>query len=526
MYPARAVPVLRLRITRYVVYWLATFVVAFLFSESAAHAQASYRLAPVGGRTTLVGGTGVVFGRDTGGTFLNPATAVRIDKNRLSFSVDFYNLSLLHSGGWYQPGSIDKQRFGDVGVQGNTAVSSFDFDSLPGSICLFFGVGDLPFFKGNASKELRERQARLGICLASTVYNSFSFNAEDYSQNTPTGVSRQAQNFRQTFRKISVGPTYSMYVDNHLTIGASVHFSRSSHRSIIGGTATTYGGDSGPINSMLYRMSRGDSHELTATAGATYRISKRQSVGLVIESPSVHLFGSGGMNQQTDYRGDVVGSNTSSFAAAGAFVTRSPARVAIGTGIEGKWGNAEFDVAYHAPTSAAYSADFQGRSFTVGQDNVSIDQVQKVHLSAPALGVVNFGLGGEVFTSDRISLLGGVSTDTSIVPKGVLEKDTFNFYPARMHRLATSFGVGSHGEGGDLLIGAELSYAWGERLTPNVYQLPPQLDRADQQMYSLLFVLAGSTSFRTFRRAVDDVKKALDPTTDKNKPAPTAPPKT
>ncbi|HVH41179.1 MAG TPA: hypothetical protein VM925_02515 [Labilithrix sp.] len=476
-----------------------------------AHAQASYRLAPVGGRTTLLGGTGVVFGRDTGGTFLNPATAVRIDKNRLSFSVDFYYLSLVNSGSWYQPGTIDKPRFGDVAVDGNTAVSAFDFDSLPGSLCLFFGVGDLPFLARKASAELRARQARLGICLASTIYNAFTFNAEDYEQRTPTGVSRQAHNLRQTFRRISVGPTYSMYVDNQLTIGASLHASRSSHRSIIGATATTYGGDAGPISTMVYRVSRGDSHELTATIGATYRISKRQTIGISIASPSFHLFGSGGVNHQTDYRGAGVGADTSSFAADGAFVTRTPPRVAIGTGVEGSWGSAELNVAFHAPLGAAYSADLEGRSLRIAPDDSVSDREEKVHLSTRALGAVNFGVGGEVFTSPRISLLGGFNTDTSIVPRGALEQDPFNYYPSRMHRIATSFGVGSHGAGGDLLIGTELSYGWGERLTPNSYQLPPRLDRADQELFGFLFVLAGSTSFRTFQRAVEDVKKALDP---------------
>lgn len=488
---------------------------AFVGAPKSASAQASYRPAPIGGRTTLVGGTGLVFGRDSGSSFLNPATGVRIDKNRLAFSVDFYYLSLVNSGSWYQPGTVDTARFGDVKKEGNTAVSAFDFDSLPGSLCLFFGVADLPFLAREASKELRERRARLGICLASTTYNAFTFNAEDYQQRTPSGVSRQAQNLRQTFRRISVGPTYSMYVDNQLAIGASIQASRSSHRSIIGGTATTYGGSGGPINSLLYRVSRGDSHELTATIGATYRISKRQTVALSIDSPSIHLFGSGGINQQTDYRGATVGADNSTYAASGPFVTRTPPRVAIGTGVEAPWGSVEFNASFHAPVGESYSAELEGRSFRMGADGSVVDQQTKTRMSTRALGAVNFGLGGEIFTSQRISLLGGISTDTSIVPKGALQKDPFNYYPARMHRVAASFGVGSHGQGGDLLLGAELSYGWGERMTPNAYQLPPRLDVADQSMLGLLFVLAGSTSFKTFQRAVEDVKKAIVPTDPK-----------
>lgn len=489
-----------------------------------ANAQSSYRLAPVGGRTTLVGGTGVVFGSDSASAFLNPATAQRVDKNRLSFSVDFYSLSLFQSGRWYQPGAIDRERFGDVGVEGNTAVRSFDFDSLPGSLCLFFGISDLPFLAREAKIELRERRARLGICLASIQYNAFTFNAEDYEQQTPSGVSRQSHNFRQTFRRLSFGPTYSMYVDNHLTIGASVHASRSSHRSIIGATATTYG-PGGAINSSFYNVARGDSHELTATLGATYRISKRQTVGIALQSPSLHVFGSGGINYRTSFDTPTAAASQT-FTADGSFATSTPPRVAIGTGVESEWGSAELDVAFHPPISSAYNAEFDGRQFERVSGGPSIDRTRSVNLKTPALGAVNVGVGGEIFTSPRLSLLGGLGTDISIVPKGSLPSDPLHYYPARMHRLTASFGVGSHGSGGDLLIGIEGSYGWGERLTPNVYQLPPRLDTADQTQFGLLFVLAGSTSFQTFKRTVEAVKKELDPKEDKSKvtPKPSEPP--
>lgn len=481
-----------------------------------ARAQATQRLAPVGGRTTLVGGTGLVFGHDSASAFLNPATVVRIDKNRLSFSVDFYYLSLTESDAWYQPGTIDRARFGDVRREGNTAVSAFDFDSLPGSLCLFFGAGDLPFVSSDSKTELRARQARLGFCLASIQYNAFTFNDESYAQTTPTGVSRQAQNLRQTFRRLAFGPTYAMWLDNRLVVGASVHASRSSHRSIIGATSATYAGGPDAISSSFYNVSRGDSHELTATLGLTYRISRRQSVAIALQSPSLHVFGGGGINHHTQYRG--AGSGESTFSADGSFVTRTPPRVAIGTGVEASWGSAEVNVAFHAPIGEVFSADLEGRALEVINDGRPVDQSRRAHFATPALGSVNFGVGGEAYTSERISLLGGLSADATIVPKGQLRADPFNFYPSRMHRVAASFGVASHGTGGDLLIGLEGSYGWGERLTPNMYQVPAMLDIADQRQIGLLFVLAGSTSFRSFKTAVENVKKVIDPAeNDKDK---------
>lgn len=475
-----------------------------------AEAQSSNRLAPVGGRTALVGGTGLVFGADSASTFLNPASAVRIDKNRLSFSVDFYYLSLITAPRWYQPGPIDTGRFGDVSRDSNTAVSAFDFDSLPGSICLVFGLGDWKALQKDDRKELQERRARLGFCLASIVYNAFTFNAEDYEQQRPGGVSRQAHNIRQTFRRLAFGPTYSMWIDRRLAVGASLLASRSSHRSLFGATATTYGGPIGAVNSNFYDFARGDSHELTAIVGATYRISKRQSVALSFQAPSLHVFGSGGVNHHTEVR-DGTGATMRTASAFGSFSTSTPARIALGTGIESTWGSVEINAAFSAPLGEAYSADFDGRIFDQGADNVTSDRAQNIKVSTRARGTVNFGVGGEYFTSPTFSLLGGLSTDASLVPHGSLSRDPLRFYPQDLNRVSASFGVGSHGEGGDLLIGAELSHGWGRRLTPNVYQAPPELDESPQKLYGFLLVLAGSTNLRSFRRVVEDVQKVIVP---------------
>jgi len=124
---------------------------------------------------------------------------------------------------------------------------------------------------------------------------------------------------------------------------------------------------------------------------------------------------------------------------------------------------------------------------------------------------MNIGVGGELFLSPKISLLGGLSTDFSAVPKGSLKTDPFHYYPAITNRVAASFGYGSHGDGGDLLLGGEFSYGWGERLAVNPYQLPPRLETADERQYVFLLVLAGSTSYKAIKRAVEDVTKALDP---------------
>lgn len=486
-----------------------------LLAPRTALAQSSYRLAPVGGRTTLVGGTGLAYGHDSAAAFLNPATVVRVDSLRLAFSVNFYQLSLVSAPNWYQPGAIDRSRFGDVKSDG-AAINNFDFDSLPGSLCLYFKVADIKLFSGEASKDLRERQARLGMCLASVQNGIYSYNDEGYSQSGPFGVSRQAGSIRQSFRRFAIGPTYSMYVSNALAVGASIHFSRSSLRSTIGNTATLYGAST-PFTSALYQASRGDSHGLTMTLGATYRIGSRQTVALALETPSLHLFGSGGVNNYTSFDGPGE-RGTSGVAASGEFETQTPLRVSLGTGIEGSWGSAEINVAFHTAVGSAYSAKLDGRSIN-SDGTTTTDRAVSLDLSTRARGAVNFGVGGEYFFTPGLSLLGGLSTDISAVPGGALGKDPLNFYPDNVSRVAGSLGIGSHGDGGDLLLGGEFSYGWGQRLAPNAYQAPSRIETTDVTAYAVLLVLAGSTSLKNIKRAVEDVRDAFDPSAPPKTPA-------
>ena len=484
-------------------------VVGFLACSAArtAAAQGNYRLAPVGGRTTLVGGTGLAFGRDSASAFLNPATVVRVDPGRLAFSVNFYELSLFRSASWYAPGPVDRAHFGEVAAAKANG-TSFGFDTLPSSLCVFLRVGDIPALAGEASKELRTKQARLGICLATVQFSDFSFGSEDFSASTATGGTRQAQTIRQSFRRIAVGPTYAMYINNALAVGASVHVSRAAFRSLLQNSATTYGG-SAPVTSEFFSSSRGDSYDLSATLGATYRIGRIQTVAATIESPSIHAFGHGGLTSYTHYDGSSEG--TTSVTAEGDFASYRPLRLALGTGIERPWGSAEVNVSYHLPTRSAYAARLEGHRVDVSTSQRT-DVPLSLDLSTRERGAVNVGVGAEVVVARALTVLGGVSTDLTTVQKGALLSDPLSYFPSRTNKVAASVGLGSHGEGGDLYLGGELGYAWGERLAVNAYQLPSRLETTAYESYTLVIVIAGTTSFRAIKRAVNDLTDAVDPT--------------
>ena len=136
---------------------------------------------------------------------------------------------------------------------------------------------------------------------------------------------------------------------------------------------------------------------------------------------------------------------------------------------------------------------------------------------------MNFGVGGELTIAPYLSLLGGFGTDLSIAKSDALAQDPMAYFPSRTNRLTTSLGLGSHGQGGDLLIGGELAYGWGDRLVVNSYRLPTRFETVGHETLSLLIVIAGSTSFKAIKRAVNDVTNAVPITAPKLEPGRAAP---
>lgn len=456
-----------------------------------------------------MGGAGLAYGLDGAAPFLNPATVVRIDEGRLTFSVNFYSLTVTTAPRWYQPGAVDRAAFGDPPA-GDTSLADASFDALPSSLCLFFRAGEVAALARAAAPALRARAARLGLCFATVQSHEFNFTAQSLTRRGPTAVSWQGQTVSQSFTRFAAGPTYAMNVDDSLALGASLHASLASYRSVFAASATSVGG-AAPVSSVFYAAERGTSAQVDATVGATYRVG-RQTLALAFTSPSLHLRGTGGANEHVHFEG--AGSAAVMRTAKGSFVSRTPARVGVATGIEASWGAAELDASFHAPTTA-YEADFDADTVTLGGGQVS-ERREQARASSRARGVVNLAAGAEIFVLPSLSVLAGVGTDLG----AARPSDPHAFFPTRGQRVLGSFGIGSHGAGGDLLVGGEVSYAWGDMLAVNSYQLPPAIVTTPQETVRVVLVVAGSTSLRAIRRAVEDVTRVLEPKPSSPKKAP------
>ncbi len=469
---------------------------------------------PIGGRTTLTGGTGLVYGSDGASAFMNPSTLVRIDPGRLTVSVNFYSFGLEVAPDWYAPGEIDRTRYGQLDPPGAT-LTDVAFDILPSSLCLVFNAPSIRLVRAAEGSEERQRASRLAVCFATTQRYELSFAAENFEHRSAAGVTRQGQTVGQRYTRFAIGPTYAFKIDDHFSVGASAHASLAIHRSLYAGSATTFGTAPSPVSSFFYGASRGDSLQLSGILGATYRAASG-SFGLALESPSLHVYGRGGANQSTHFEGAGAASS-SSITADGDFISRAPFRVGAGAGIERRWGTAEINVSYWTAMEKAYRAGVRGNRTDIDNTVVSDVPVQ-LDLFGRAGPVVNASLGTEFFVTPRLSLLGGIGTDFSAVPSSGPKATLFNFYAERSHRVAGSFGIGSYGPEGELLFGGEVSYGTGEVLAVNPYVVPSRLDPTDQGTFRLVLIVAGSTSFRAIKRAVEDVGDVLGPSNKKPDP--------
>ncbi len=149
-------------------------------------AQGNDRSSPTGGRSALMGNTGVALAEDGAAPFLNPATIVRIKDQSLAFSVNFFTFGLTSFRNWHQPGAVDQSRFGNVGLDG-TSINTNGFNVLPSTLCLFFTVAGVTA-EGEATGVLHKGRQKLAACVGSLEASNLSLGALAFNGAVPGGV--------------------------------------------------------------------------------------------------------------------------------------------------------------------------------------------------------------------------------------------------------------------------------------------------------------------------------------------------
>ncbi|MEO8877046.1 MAG: hypothetical protein ABI461_15750, partial [Polyangiaceae bacterium] len=274
--------------------WIAISLFFVLISSPInARAQGNDFAAPTGGRSTLMGGTGVALGRDGASPFLNPAGIVRIEDQRLAFSVNFYTLGLTHYGYLHEPGNVDRSQVsppssGGLGLTTNT------FRVLPSTLCLFFTIKDLQKIAAPDSAPVpsdRVMRRKLAICFAQLEADDVSLEAVSYQGNTADGTTSQVASIAHRWTRTYIGPTYSSYLTDKLAIGVSINGVYSHDAFAIDGSSITSRVGGGAVASSTSISGSGNAVDLTAIAGITYLANDTITLGLSVRAPSLHVLG-------------------------------------------------------------------------------------------------------------------------------------------------------------------------------------------------------------------------------------------
>jgi hypothetical protein len=436
-----------------------------------------------------MGGTGVALGTDGAAPFLNPATLVRID-SILSVSVNLLSAGVTSFSRFQQPGAIDPA-FGNLQLQ-NTSVADTSLSVVPSTLCLFLDGPKLGHALDNQGKE------KFGACFGTVETDAISFIGHGYTSGTGR-TTTSVQSLTRNWSRFVLAPTWAVYLFDDFAIGASPQAVISNANSIVTSGATTYGAPGSTVTTSYQSGLDVNAFGVDLLIGATWRRGQ-WTLGGAFQTADLGLYGSTHASRFQQYSG--AGDYAATYSGTGGFRAMAPWRASLGLGKEWKWGMTEVDVSVGIPHDTPFDAPTKGTQ-TVNQGGTVTPSAASLLLGERKTGLLHVALGMEGYLSRSISLLGGVGTSVTF------QNDVGGVLPTRQTRIATSFGLASHGEGGDLLIGTEFSVSWGKTLAVNPYQLPPDVLPIDIVGFRALFVLAGSTSLKAIGRAVTDV--VIDP---------------
>jgi hypothetical protein len=469
-----------------------------------AQAQATYGSAPIGGRSALMGGTGIALGRDGAGPFLNPATMGHIDDSGVAFSVNFYSFQSSHLSGFHQPGPVDANRYGALSLP-NTSLDTSRVDALPSTLCLFLTIGpwgDKAPIDQREPRPHRKGHEKLAACIASPERMQLSATAQAYAGDSVGLHASQALSVSQFWNRVYVGPSYSIYVSDDVAVGASlfgVGTIASSTWSIDTLVQDTLGNG---VSSAYDTGASAYSVDLAAVLGLLWHIDDRQVLGLSLSTPSLHALGH--YQGTTSLQAIDATSNATLTTSSGDYQAPPPMRIGVGLGGDLGTVRVEGDATAYIPVVKLASANVATQQTTLVGRTTSSNTIAQ-SLTVPGRPIVDAALGIEGFLSPTFSLLAGASTDLSALQPLPSSPEVGTLAESRMNRVTASFGIGSYGDGSELLLGTQLSYGWGQSIAVNPYVSPPSLALVDQKTFGAMIVVAGGVSLSAFKRTLKDL---------------------
>jgi hypothetical protein len=459
----------------------------------ASRGQGNLRPAPTGGRSQLMGGTGIALGDDSAAPFLNPAAIVRIPDTGVAFSSAFYSYSNTHFQRFYQP-SASAPAFGNLAFP-NTDLNRGRIDGIPATLCFFLSFRTGANKEKEASHELAGRQ-KIAACLGNLERDIFDATGQSYVGASGAVATNVALSITRRWNRLYVGPSYGAYLSNRLALGVSLD-------GVVTSTASTYSVDA--ITSIAGASALGSSFDTSLNAysidtglllGLIYHLDSARILGLSVSTPTLHTIGG--------YRATASSSETSLNQAAilssatGGFTATPPLRIGAGLGAEFRRVRVEGDVTAWIPIQPFAQATPTVNQ-TVLANRFASTSTFDTTLGTDTRAIVDSAVGLEWFLNPRFSFLTGAATDWSVLPPFPVAPSTTSLVQSRTQRIAASFGAGAHIGDAEIVAGTELSYGWGSALAVDPFASPPRFAVVDTRVFGVVLVVGGRTSFGALR---------------------------
>ena len=396
-------------------------------------------------------------------------------------------------------------QFGNVALS-STAITSSGFNVLPSTLCLFFTLRDGAAASETSDSTLHPGRQKLSVCLRSLENQGVSFTALPFNGATALGQTAQSQSLVQSWSRFYAGPSYSLSVSEHVALGLSIHGVYSTDSFILDSNAITTSTANGGVQSSFGAAGGGGSFDFSATIGGIYR-NGPYTLGLSVAVPSVHVFGSYTGTLHDEYGSGTTGSATISNGS-GSFSAAPPVRVGVGLG--GEWAHLmmEADASLNIPAPTNFSAGLAGTTSVLATNKLTSTPFQST-FSVPEHVTLSAGLGAEYFVKPTLSLVGGTSVNLTAQPPLSPTVTVGNLVQERQSMATLSLGAGSYSPSGNLLLGTQLGYGWGQSLAANPYAIPNQWAVVDTSSYSVMIILAGSTSLRNLGHALERIEHVI-----------------
>jgi hypothetical protein len=479
-------------------------VVATVLSlAAAASAQGSYRAVPTGGRSALMGDTGIALARDGSAPFLNPATIASIADPRVALSVSLISFNATTIEHYHAP------RGNDAGL-GREELSDGRLEPFPTTFCFFVTVGE-------AEEDPDAARRKLALCAGTSERRDLTGAASANGVGPDGTRTLHIASIARSYARVHVGPTYALPITKDINVGASLHIIDTRVTSLTSATATASAAEAGSAttvassSSSLTSSINGTSFDIAALLGATIELGQATTLGIAFEPPSVHVGGDIDANDRAVDTGVAAGGSVigRTRAATGRFFAPMPMRLGAGIGFRGRRTKLEADLTYFFPMADLYRSEVDVHTVTTSGPQ-SIDRADAVIASTDAAGVLDSAVGAEVFVNDSWSVLGGLATDFGGVrslPTGPAIGSAVTMHE---DRAIATFGVGNYTRGGgELLVGAQFGVARGEILVADDFTSPSLLAPTQHTTTTVLFVVAGSTNLSSIKKTFDHLRQPL-----------------